>query len=152
MCGRKLLLLSVVVSVGLLVSGCFFTMPWERTGNQGGSTLLSLGAKILGIAGGTGSFQDLNPDDLQLLVDTLNDAGVTNIPAVSDNVAQAGVDVLAANNIGTIEDIDRVVQAAEQDPDSLVIPDSVNEALVAEVEALIEGLAEADFSDIAAAF
>jgi hypothetical protein len=102
----------------LSVAGCP-TSP-ERTSNQGGGSLLSAGAKIA-----NGQLASLTPDEVQILADMLSAQDPNIELVVSDEDAQAAVEFLQLNEINTIEDLERVASDADQDPNSVIIPDGV---------------------------
>ena len=113
--------MSLVVTCGLcllVLVGC--SMPWDRLGNQGGSTPLTLLPKLA-----AGQVGQLNPDDIQLMTDTVRDVTGAPISAVSDELAQAVVDTIKANHINTAQDLEKFGQKVAADPNSLVIPASV---------------------------
>ncbi len=121
--------MSVLVTCGmclLVLAGCF-ALPWTRTGNQGGSTPISLLAKLA-----AGNIGDLNPDDVQVMTDVVRDVANAPISEVSDDLAAAIVETIEANGIQTLQDLEAL---AGQDPNDIVIPDSVleNEAEIREI-------------------
>ncbi len=147
---RKLIVICVCGAVMLTLCGCG-PLPWSRTGNQGGSTVVTLAPKLIGIAQGTTSFQALNPDDIQVMTDIAGGFAGVNIPSVSDDLAQATVDLAAANNVNDFDDLAALATQVAADPGSLVIPDTVTAEVLAEVAALMEALAAVDPNDIAGA-
>jgi hypothetical protein len=116
-----------------MLAGCGAS-PWSRTGNQGGSTPLTLLSKLA-----SGDIASLNPDDIQVLTDTVRDITQVQIDEVSDDLAAAVIDTITANGISTIQDLERVGKQAEQNPNSLKIPDSVT-ANRAEIETIFQQL------------
>ena len=116
----------------LMLAGC--TSPFSRTGNQGGSNPLTLLPKLA-----AGDIAALNPDDIQVLTDTVSEISQVPLPEVSDELAQAVIDTFAANGISTAADLERVGHQAEQNPNSLKIPDSVV-ANRAEIENILQQL------------
>lgn len=125
---------------GLLLttlSGCF-SLPWERTGNQGGSNVLQAVTKIT-----SNDIGGLNPDDVQVLADLATQISRADIPQVTDEQGQAVVDFIDANNITTLQSIQALIAQAEADPGSVVIPDSVRaviEAILANPDAYINAI------------
>ncbi len=113
--------MSVLVTCGmclLVLAGCF-ALPWTRTGNQGGSTPISLLAKLA-----SGNIGGLNADDIQVMTDVVRDVANAPFAEVSDDLAAAIVETIAANGIRTLDDL----QALDgKDPNDIVIPDSVLE-------------------------
>ncbi len=93
----------------------------SRTGNQGGGSLISAGAKVAG-----GSMTDLTADEIQILGDVIATrstrfAGVE----ITDEQATAAVDFLEANDLNTVNEIKALVD----NPGSITIPDSVQALL-----------------------
>ena len=117
---RKLLVLSVLGSCTLLLlAGC--PSFDERTNNQGGSNQVQAATKLL-----SNQLGSLNPDDVQVLADIATQAsGATNVPQVTDEQAAAVVSFLAANNIQTIEDVQRLID----NPQGVVVPPDVQSVL-----------------------
>lgn len=137
---RKPLALAAAATAALLtLAGCFTAAPDTRTGNQGGSTPLSLGAKLLGIQQGTADLTDLNPDDLQLMADLTADITGLPIPEVSDELAWAATEIIKANDLRTFDDL---AALSSIDPEDVVIPDGVERILIQEVQALFGNIAE----------
>lgn len=106
-------------------TGCF-SLPWERTGNQGGSSPAQAIAKIL-----SNNIGGLNPDDIQVLADLATQFSGADLPQVTDEQGQAVVDFIAANGITTLQSIQTLIARARENPDSVVIPDSVREVIEA---------------------
>ncbi len=111
--------ISFLGAAGLTVclTGCPTTDA--RTSNQGGGSLISAGAKVLG-----GEISNLTPDELQVAADTAAD--ITDDPQLAgfvlgDDDAAAIVDFLELNGINTVDDIQRLAD----NPDSLEIPESL---------------------------
>lgn len=125
--------MSVLVTCGLCLlplTGCF-ALPWTRTGNQGGSTPISLLGKLA-----SGRIGDMNQDDVQVMTDVVRDVANAPFDAVSDDLAAAIVETIDANGIDTLDDL----QALEgKDPEDIVIPDSVleNEEEIREIIATL---------------
>ncbi len=103
-----------------ILAGCLFPLD-PRTSNQGGGNILTATSKIA-----SGQLASLTPDEIQILADTVAQAN-PQIPDIqlTDEQAQAASDFLKANNVNTVEDVQRLVEQAQQDPNSIVIPDSV---------------------------
>lgn len=128
---RRGLTLVVVGCAGLvLLTGCL-SMPWTRTGNQGGGSIISATTKILGNNVGA-----LNPDEIQILADAATTLAGVSVPAVTDDQAAAVVTFMDDNGIQTIQDIEELIRMAEEDPDSVVISDEV----LAVLETLVANL------------
>lgn len=101
------------------LGGCPMAGP-ERTTNQGGGNILSATSKIVG-----GQMTNLTPDELQIAVDTVSNVSEAIDIELTDEQAQAAVDFLVANSLNSIEDIEAFVAQAENDPDSVQIPESL---------------------------
>lgn len=135
MLARKLTVVALLGSFGLAaLTGCFFgPMPWSETGNQGGSTPASLGLKLLGITQGTTPITALNPDDLQLMAQLAEDFTGQDLPHVSDQLADAAVQIISANDLQTFQDL---IALADTELEDIVIPEGVEEVVLAEVQQL----------------
>ena len=101
----------LIVMLLITVVGCPSLDP--RTSNQGGGNIITAGAKIAG-----GNVGDLNPDEWQILTDELSSLGQSlgiDIPSdftidqLSDDQAQAIVDVLDQYNINTMEELQAAI-------------------------------------------
>lgn len=103
-----------------ILTGCIFPTD-PRTSNQGGGNILTATGKIA-----SGQLSSLTPDEIQILADTAAQAN-PQIPDIqlTDEQAQAASDFLKANNVNTVEDVQNLIEQAQQDPNSIVIPDSV---------------------------
>lgn len=134
--GRHILLTGVIVAGSVTLTGCF-AAPWDRTGNQGGSNLVSMSMKLLG--GALGAF---NPDDLQVLTDLIIDSADVPVDPLSDELAQLAIDALRVNNIETIADLQAAADRIMTDPDSFVYPPGFDAADRAEIEQLIATLSD----------
>ncbi|MEW6198323.1 MAG: hypothetical protein AB1601_06615 [Planctomycetota bacterium] len=119
--GRRLGAAAVVTC--LLLTGCF-SMPWTRTGNQGGGTLLTATTKLA-----NDDLGGVTPDEIQLLTDVAIQITGVQVPPVTDEQAAAVVTFLADNNITTVASLQDFVRRAEEDPSSVVISDEVLAAL-----------------------
>lgn len=125
---RKLAVVCVVGSVGLmLLSGCV-TAGSGRTNNQGGSNAIQAGAKL-----SQDRLDTFNPDDVQVLADLYSQTTGTELPEVTDEQAAAVVTFIQDNNVVTMADLEALIAAYEADPTSVVIS--------AEVRAVLESLA-----------
>lgn len=146
MFARKLLVVTALGSITLLaVAGCFMgPTPASRTGNQGGSTPVSLGVKLLNIQQGTAGLTSLNPDDLQLMADLAEDISGIEIPDVSDELAAAAVAIIEANNLNSFEDL---AALEGTDPEDIIIPEDVQEVLIEEVQALLGDIGDPNLAD-----
>lgn len=142
----------MVLAAGLaltLLTGCPFGS--DRLSNDGGTSLPQLLAKVTAIQNGTGCYTDLNPDDFQLLFDTLASVAQVQMDPLSDTTANALVDTLVANGICTNEDYAELAEKLADDPESLVIPASVTDEVLAELQAIGQALASADLSSLSGA-
>ena len=110
------------------IAGCPMAAAPTRTSNQGGGNIVTAGAKIAG-----GSITSLTPDELQVITDKAVELNPDiTIPEVTDEQAAAAVDFIVANDLNTLDDVVNLVEQAQQDPNAVVIPDSV--------QAVLEGL------------
>lgn len=108
-----------VLAAGLaLIAGCPSTDSTFT--NQGGGNLLTAVGKVLG-----SNIDALTPDELQIMVSAVGEFDPQFAVEVTDEQAAAGIDFIKANNIRSIADIEALIAQAEQDPGSVVIPDSV---------------------------
>jgi hypothetical protein len=148
---RKPALLLVLLSSSLILTGCF--QPWTTedpndeysTGNQGGSNTISLLLKLGELQGGSKDLSDFNPDDFQVLVTLTGDVIGEEI-LITDNVAQALVDVIDANDIGDLNNLPTPEEFNEQD---FVVPDSVTDEVIEELEQLFQDLQDANLENLA---
>ncbi len=130
---RTLIVPVATAATLLILSGCFGPTPFDRTGNQGGSTPVSLGLKLLDVQTGQGTLQELNPDDIQLMADLAEEIIGQELPAVSDELAAAADQLIELNNINTFEDIAALANAS---PEDIVIPPDIADTLIAEAQEL----------------
>lgn len=116
---RQSIMTALAVLGTITLTGC--PSADSRTGNQGGGSLISAGAKVAG-----GSMTDLTADEIQILGDVIATrstrfAGVE----ITDEQASAAVDFLEANDLNTVNEIKALVD----NPGSITIPDSVQALL-----------------------
>jgi len=119
----------IVVSVVLAsLVGCPTTDP--RTNNQGGGSVLSVTSKIT-----SGNIGEMNADEWQILLDNAPTLAALvgiqlpqdiTISELTDDQAQAIVDLLKANNITTLEQlqqalIDGTLDASDVPPELMDI-------------------------------
>lgn len=130
---KPVILTSLTVFALVSLLGCFTPAADSITNNQGGSTPISLGIKLVDISQGTATLTDLNPDDLQLMAQLAEEISGVDLPDVSDELAAAAVALIAANNLETFDDL---ANLKDMDPADVVIPDGVEEVLLEEIEAL----------------
>ncbi len=91
-----------------------------RLGNQGGGTLVSAALKVV-----SQRMTTITPDEIQQVTDFISDISQDIDIVVDDAQAEAAVDFLVENNVNGLEDIQRLSEQAQADPDSIVIPDSL---------------------------
>lgn len=127
---RGRVLCAGVAALGLLLGGCV-SMPWSRTGNQGGGTLLTAIGKLL-----NDNLGALTPDEIQLLTDAAIHLSGADVPPLTDEQAAAVVQFLADNEITSVATLQEFVRRAEEDPSSVVISDEV----LAVLRSIIENL------------
>jgi hypothetical protein len=135
---RKSAVVALLTVTALALTGCLGMSG--RTGNQGGSNILQATAKLA-----ADNLSGLNPDDIQVLADLAMDFANIDIPEVTDEQAAAVVSFLEANNVTTIASLQALIQQAEEDPESIVIPDDVRaviEAITADPSAYIDALSQ----------
>jgi hypothetical protein len=112
---RRAVFCALLVSAACLLAGCIGLNP--RTSDQGGGTLITAGAKVLG-----GTMTTLTPDEIQILGDQIA-ARSTRFAGIeiTDEQAEAASDFLIANDIDTIAEL----QALVDNPGGIEIPESV---------------------------
>lgn len=112
---RRLVFCALLVSASCFLAACIGLNP--RTTGQGGGTLITAGAKVLG-----GTMTTLTPDEIQLLGDQIA-ARSTRFAGIeiTDEQAEAASDFLVANDIDTIAEL----QALIDNPGGIEIPESV---------------------------
>lgn len=87
----------------------------------GGGNLISAAAKIA-----FGRVSTLTPNEVQVLVEAVNQNNPEHVAvAVDDAQAAAAVSFLKANDVNTIQDLQNLIDAVQNDPNSVVIPDAV---------------------------
>jgi hypothetical protein len=104
-------LLAGFVLTGTL--GCLFApvVP-ERTSNQGGGTILTATAKVLG-----GQMTELTADEVQIIADQINELDLQVDLTLDDDQAQAVVDFLSEYNIDSLDDFQTLDPVAVQPPE-----------------------------------
>ena len=112
---RRAVFCALCVSGSCLLAGCIGLNP--RTANQGGGTLLTAGAKVVG-----GTMATLTADEIQILGEEIaarspRFAGLE----ITDEQAEAASDFLVANDIDTLAEL----QALIDNPGGIQIPESV---------------------------
>jgi hypothetical protein len=119
MTARKLIVVSLLMCASTLMLGGCPTDSSGRLCNQPGptcATLLSAGAKVL-----ANHLDQLNPDDIQVLSDKAIEVSGVNVTPLTDEQAEAVVNVMRANNITTIQSLDAFIQQAQANPASVNI-------------------------------
>lgn len=111
----KLVATAMLMSAVVTLTGC--PVSDARTSNQGGGSLLTAGTKIA-----ASNISGLTADEIQILGDTASEFNA-QVPALSDEQADAISEFLVQNDINSVDDI----QAIVDDPGSLVIPDGLEE-------------------------
>lgn len=101
-----------------------------RTSNQGGGSLLSAGSKVL-----NERLSSLTPDEVQIATDIILTQPDSLIDPLTDDQAQAIVNILNDNNLNSLDDI----QNAIDNPGNFNISEEDQKIL----EALGEGLQSA---------
>ena len=118
----RTIVLTIAGSLLISVTGCPFGNT--RTSNQGGGTIITAAGKIVG-----GQMASLTADEIQIISDTISDLSPNVSLFIGDDEAAVAVDFLQANNLNSIEDIAAFAQAAVNNPDSVVIPESLTQFL-----------------------
>ncbi|MBU0638799.1 MAG: hypothetical protein KKB50_08040 [Planctomycetes bacterium] len=116
---KRAIVVALCGCVALLnLAGC----PWAdaRTSDGGGGDILSAGSKIIG-----GTMTGLNQDEIQIVTDTAISLAGAPIPPLSNEQADAVVDFIRTNQIDSIQDIQNLVTAVQEDPNAVTIPESV---------------------------
>jgi len=83
---------------------------------------------------GTGQMTQLTADELQALAEMVSAQQGLAAPEIPDALAQAGIDILQANGINTIDQLLAFLQNLQRDPTSVTIPASAVEALPSLIE------------------
>lgn len=113
------LLLTTASLTALSITGCPQEQDTSRTSNQGGGNLITAGAKIAGE-----NISALTADEVQVLADTVASRTGSGLELTDEQAADA-VSFIQTYDINTIADIEALVQQAEEDPDSIEIPESI---------------------------
>lgn len=117
----RTLTLVLAGSALMVAGGCPFSV---RLTNQGGGTIFSAVGKIA-----DQRLSSLTPDEVQILTDTVSDLAPQVSVFVEDNEAQAAVDFLKANELATVDDLAAFADEAANNPDAVVIPESLQQLL-----------------------
>jgi len=83
---------------------------------------------------GTGQMTQLTTVELQALAQMVSAQQGLEAPEIPDPLAQAGIDILKANGINTIDQLLAFLQNLQRDPTSVTIPASAVEALPSLIE------------------
>ncbi|MBI5866302.1 MAG: hypothetical protein HZB38_17665 [Planctomycetes bacterium] len=112
---RRTVLSGLAIVGAFTLAGCL--SQDTRTGNQGGGSLITAGAKVV-----SGNMTNLTADEIQILGDEIASRSTqfTGLE-ITDEQAEAAADFLSANNLNTVADI----QALIANPGNIEIPDSV---------------------------
>jgi hypothetical protein len=102
----------------LWVTGCPFGN--SRTTNQGGGTVITAAGKVVG-----GQMTTLTPDEIQIVSDAISDLSPNVSLFIGDDEAAVAVDFLRANDLNSIEDIAAFAEEVANDPNGVVIPESL---------------------------
>jgi hypothetical protein len=120
MSARKLIVISLLGCASvLMLGGCPTDTGSGRLCNQPGpdcATIVTAGLKVL-----PDRPDLLNPDDIQVLSDTAIQASGAAITPLTDDQAQAVVNVMVANHITTIASLQAVILQAQTNPASVNI-------------------------------
>lgn len=122
MAPHRTMALTLAAAVLISVTGCPFGN--SRTTNQGGGNIITAAGKVVG-----GQMTSLTPDEIQIVSDAISDLSPDVSLFIGDDEAAVAVDFLRANNLNTIEDIAAFADNAVNDPDSVVIPESLTQFL-----------------------
>lgn len=117
---RKLIAMSVLSYSLLLLLGCPSLYLDPRTSNQGGSNPIQAIGKLA-----MNRLDLLNPDDVQVLTDIAIAVTDSAAPPVEDEQAAAVISFMQAHNLDTFEDVEAIIEQAETEPGSIVIPEEV---------------------------
>ena len=122
---RKSFSLVLVVAASTFATGCLSAASVDRTNNQGGGSVVTAGAKIA-----SGKIGNLTADEIQLVHDKALELNPDlSVPELTDDQAAAAVEFLDANGLDTLDDVVNLIDEAAENPDTVVIPDSVQSVL-----------------------
>lgn len=116
---RKILLGAASAALLMTLTGCPFSVD-NRLNNQGGGTILTATGKVT-----SERLSTLTPDEIQILADTANGLVEEVDVTLTDDEAAILSELLVANQINGFTDIEDLVRQAEEDPDSIIIPEGV---------------------------
>lgn len=120
MIARKVIAVTLIsLATVVWLGGCPTTGDGGRLCNQPGpicSNIITAGGKVL--ANNLGA---LTPDDIQVLSDKAIEVSGANVAQLTDEQAEAVVNVMDANGIDTIEDLQNVIIQAQANPGSVNI-------------------------------
>ncbi len=127
---RLTVLVTGVLGMGLLTGGC----PLSRTSDGGGGNLLTFVGKVAGE-----NITSITQDEVQVATDFVIDQTDAPIDPLTNEQADAVVDFIDANNLKSVDDIQRLID----NPDDIVIPPSVQDTLEALIQAAEQGAQQA---------
>lgn len=115
---RHALFVSAAGLLALSLGGC----PYQdqRLINQGGGSIISAVGKLA-----TGEMSDITPDELQIIADTISEVNPDVDVNITDDEALAGIEFIRQNKINSFDDVSALIQRAQQDPKSVVVPPSL---------------------------
>ena len=123
MFARKAVVIALIVfASGVWLGGCPTAADGGRLCNQPGpmcSDIFSAGLKLL-----QNRLDLLNPDDIQVLSDTAIVATGAPVAQLTDTQAQAVVNVMQANDIDTLEDLQNFIALVQANPGAVEISDA----------------------------
>ena len=96
----------------------------DRTANQGGGTVISAIQKVKGDA-----LNELTPDEVQMVTDFLADLIPDVDRELTDEEAEAITAFLTENEIGSVDEIEKFVDLAKNDPDAIDLPLALDQLL-----------------------
>lgn len=115
---RKIGVLALCGAALGMTAGCPFVD--SRTSNQGGGTLLTAVDKVT-----TQSLGSLTPDEIQILGDTFSAVQDTVDVFITDEQAGDAVLFMLEHNINSFDELRLFIEEAQQNPDSVEIPESL---------------------------
>ena len=70
---------------------------------------------------------DITPCEMQAVIGVVNENNPAVTITVTEEQLQAAVDFLHANNLRCMSDLEALIRQAQQDPGSVVVPDSLHQ-------------------------
>lgn len=86
----------------------------------------------------TGQMTQLTTDEFKALAHAAAAQQGATLPEIPDSLAQAALDILNANGVNTIDQLMALVEKLQQNPGSVVIPQSAADALPALIQLLAD--------------